>query len=196
MALLNFITPISKWVAKMHAPFTHKKIDYSITLSAGANLKSGSVLLSKSFGELANIIIPGDFSHAAIYDGEMIIEAKTKGVSRTSIYDFMMTKDDVIILEPLFCDDIGMKKAALKCLHMVGLPYDYNFDPSTKAFYCSELVSYGYSEFGKWNKRNTFGVETVVPDDFYKSAKSKTPKWRIVWDSMACKAAIDSAVKI
>jgi hypothetical protein len=33
----------------------------------------------------------------------------------------------------------------------------------------------------------TMGIETIVPDDFYLSAKSKQPKWEIVWDSALAK---------
>jgi len=189
LSILNFVTPISKWIAKVHVPFTHKRINAKLAIEALQIMRPGSVLISKAFGELANIFIPGDFSHAAIYNGSFIIEAKTIGVSRTNVFDFMLTKDDVIILEPLFCNEFDMTNAAKKCSDMVGKPYDFNFDPSTKAFYCSELVSYGYSDFPQWNKRTSFGVETVIPDDFYRSSQSKNPKWKIVWDSEIAKAA-------
>jgi len=189
LSILKVALPISKWIAKVHVPFTHKIMNVSLAVDALKVMKPGSVLISKAFGELANIFIPGDFSHAAIYNGSFIIEAKTRGVSRTNLYDFMMSKDDVIILEPLFCDEAGMANAAVRCSEMIGKPYDFNFDPSTKAFYCSELVSYGYSDFPQWNKRTSFGVETVIPDDFYRSSQSKNPKWKIVWDSEIAKAA-------
>ena len=187
LSILNFVTPISKWISKIHAPYSRKIIDSSLTIDAIRVMNPGSVLISKTFGELANIFIPGDFSHAAIYNGSFIIEAKTKGVSRTNVFDFMMSKDDVIILEPLFCDEGAMLDAAIKCSKMIGKPYDFNFDPSTSAFYCSELVSYGYSDFPQWNKRTSFGVETVIPDDFYKSSRSNNPKWKIGWDSEIAK---------
>ena len=187
LSILNFVTPISKWIAKVHVPFTRNSINSKLTRHAFHIMKPGSVLISVTFGELANLFIPGDFSHAAIYNGAFIIEAKTIGVSKTNFFEFMSSKSHVVILEPLFCDESAMYDAAKRCESMIGKPYDFNFDPSTSAFYCSELVSYGYSYFPQWNKRTIFGVETVIPDDFYLSAKSKQPKWKIVWDSAIAK---------
>lgn len=187
LSILKAVLPISKWIAKKHSPFSRKLITEEHVEDFKKVYCPGLVLISSTYGELANWFIPGEFSHAAILGGSFlksyVLEAKTSGVCYSRLYDFMMTKDRVIALRPLFCNLDEMKLAANEAEKQVGLPYDFYFSQGTDAFYCSELVGYGYRKFGKWTKRETMGVETIVPDDFYLSAKSNTPKWQIVWDS-------------
>lgn len=185
LSILNFLLPVSKLISKIHSPFSRKKISSKHIDSIKTILHPGSVLITVSYGELANIFIPGDFSHAAIYapvEG-YVVEAKTTGVVNTNLLDFMISKDRVVVLHPVFTDDDGMKLASLVCASMIGLPYDFYFDPDNKAFYCSELIEFGYRKFDTWTKRESMGTMTVLPSDFINSAKSKTPKWSIVWDS-------------
>jgi uncharacterized protein YycO len=191
LSILKAALPISKWIAKRHSPFSRKLITEEHVEDFKKIYCPGLVLISSTYGELANWFIPGQFSHAAIlgssYIKSDIIEARTTGVCYTKLYNFFMTKDRVVALRPLFCDLAGMKIAAIDAENAIGMPYDYYFSPSNDAFYCSELIGYAYSRFGVWTKRMTMGIETIVPDDFYLSAKSKQPKWEIVWDSALAK---------
>lgn len=177
--------PVSKLIAKLHAPFSHKKIWARHIEAARPYIKPGAVFVTIIRGELANIFIPGEVSHAGIaaIENGFILEAKTSGVTKTNIIDFMMTKDRVIILYPTFTNEIGMECAAELCEYMIGKPYDFYFEPDNKAFYCSELIEYGYRKFNCWFRRQRLGVYTVIPQDFLDAAKSTIPKWVIVWDS-------------
>jgi len=185
LSILNFFLPISKFISLVHAPFSRKKIYSKHIESIKEHLKPGAVLVTNTEGQLSNLFIDGNYSHAAICSVKegIIIEAKTTGVMRNNILDFMISKDQIVVLHPTFCDEDGMKFAALMCESAVGSEYDFLFDPANKAFYCSELVQFGYNKFGVWTKRKTLGVDTVLPIDFINSAKSKAPKWTIVWDS-------------
>ena len=187
LSILKVALPISKWIAKRHSPFSHKLVTENHVEDFKKIYCPGLVLISATYGELANWFIPGKFSHAAMlgssYLKNYIVEARTSGVCYTRLYDFMMTKDRVIALRPTFCTFDDMIVAAREAEKTIGLPYDFYFLPSNDAFYCSELIGYAYNKFGVWTKRTTMGVETIVPDDFYNSAKSAKPKWEIVWDS-------------
>lgn len=199
LKILNFVMPISKWIAKIHAPFTHKEVNGQHFFSILPYLKPGAVFLSYKRGELANGFIPGEFSHAAIYgctnivningkslDIHYVVEATMGGVVMTDLISFMTSKDRVCLLYPNFCDDEDMVKALGYAGRCIGYPYDFLFDPGDKAFFCSELIqkAYDYSIPGcSFTTRKRFGVETVIPDDFYKSAKSENPKWDIVFDT-------------
>jgi uncharacterized protein YycO len=187
LSILKAVLPVSKWIAKRHSPFSRKLITQDHVDDFMPVYCPGLVLISATYGELANWFIPGKFSHAAIighsYLKKYAIEAKTTGVQFTRLYDFMMTKDRVVALRPLFTDLVGMRVASMQAQEQIGMPYDFYFNPDSAAFYCSELVGFAYRKYGVWNKRLTMGVATIIPDDFYLSAKSKQPKWEIVWDS-------------
>jgi len=185
LSILNILLPVSKAISKIHMPYSHKKIKAKHLENVRGFIIPGAVFVTLVEGELANAFIPGEVSHAAIASTERdyVIEAKTSGVTKTHFIDFMMSKDRVIILYPTFADPHGMEVAAEICEMMLGKSYDFYFDPNTEAFYCSELIEFGYRKFGKWTKRKTLGVDTVVPQDFLNSAMSLSPKWIIVWDS-------------
>jgi uncharacterized protein YycO len=185
LAILNLFLPVSRAISRIHVPFSHKKIRARHLEAAKLYVKPGAVFVTLVEGELANAFIPGEVSHAAIgsLEKDYVVEAKTSGVTKTHILDFMMTKDRVIILYPAFTNELGMECASEICEMMLGKSYDFFFEQDNKAFYCSELIQFGYRKFDVWTKRKTLGVYTVLPQDFINSAKSTNPKWTIVWDS-------------
>ena len=73
-----------------------------------------------------------------------------------------------------------MKLAALRAETHEGMPYDYGFEWSASnndAFYCSELVWDAYQGIVKdlpFEPRYTFGVLTIVPQDFDNAKKKFT----------------------
>lgn len=198
MLLLNALRPLTEWVGKQHAPFSHKLITGYHYYNSLHHLKKGVVLLSRKDGELTNFLIPGDFTHTAIYCGmekfhalgeefeiPYVVEMIGKGAVKTDLLTFMLTKDRVAIQHPLFATDAQMAAAADWCVKQADekVPYDYLFDPKNKAFSCSELPQKGYEvTIGQelvFTKRMTLGVLTVAPQDYF-DAKDK---WRTDWDS-------------
>ncbi len=198
LATLKVLLPLTKAIGKIHVPFTHKEVNGKHFFSILPHLRPGAVFLSYKKGELANSFIPGQFSHAAIYgysksidssgnslDYHYVVEATTAGVAITDLISFMTSKDRVCLLDPLFCDDIAMNNAEKYAESMLGKPYDFLFDKGDSSFFCSELIQKAYevSAGAIFTTRKRFGVETVIPNDFYDSSKSKVPKWKVVYDS-------------
>lgn len=177
LALLSISVPLTKKLGKVHFPYTHKLIKGPDYYRLESVIQSGDVLLSRTRGELTNLFIPGFFTHAAIARGdEYVIEAIGKGVSRTDLVSFVMTKDYVVLLRPRFADDVIKGKAVLWAEEQVGLPYDYEFETSNKAYYCSELVATAYNKAMDGScpfvSKDVFGEPTIEPQDFVK-AKEK-----------------------
>jgi cell wall-associated NlpC family hydrolase len=188
LSILNILMPITKTIGKIHMPFTHTKLTGKHFYSLCLALQPGYVLLSRKRGELSNLAIPGEFTHAAIAceNSTEIIQATGAGVHETELLTYMMPKDRIVVLKATFCSKEVSAYAAQVANSFIGHPYDYLFQPDTKAFFCSELVQKCYEIAAgiiPFVPRERFGKQTVIPQDFYDSAKSKNPKWEIVWDS-------------
>lgn len=167
-------------------PFTRKRIASHDYHAAKEILRLGDILLSRTYGEMANVFIPGNFTHAAICSNHgFIVEAIGRGVVESDLIDFMLTKDEVVVMRPRMCPELGPEAAEI-AWSLVGAPYDYAFVGGNQAFYCSEAVWYAwdhafYRRKAKWDfeRRYRFGELTVVPQDFYNA----TMKLDCVYDS-------------
>lgn len=186
--LLKLSLPMTKAIGKMHAPLSHRLIHAADYRQAMEVLKPGMPLISRCRAELSNVPIPGFYTHAAIYIGNgVVIEAVGQGVKRTDLIDFMMTKDYVCILTPTFANPTQMDLAVSWAISIIGSQYDYLFEISKgveKAFYCAELISWSYAMAMKplpcpFVLRETLGVQTVIPQDFYDAVT----KFNVVWES-------------
>jgi uncharacterized protein YycO len=183
--VLNFVAYVSKITSEIHAPFSRKRIKASHYHKVRYVTKPGSIILSATYGELANIFIPGKWSHMGIIatDGMSVIEATSTGVVKTDLIDFMMKKDEVCVMYPVFLNTDEMIESSLIAETQLGKPYDWHFTQSdVESFYCSELVYHCIHRVSKdspFTLRRTFGRLTVTPQDFY-NAKSK---FYVVWKS-------------
>lgn len=195
--LLWALYPFLKWASGKHLPYTHKGVtglDYYKVLPL---LKPGHIFVTKIRGELTSLIIPGYWSHAAIYTpqvigniNEFVTEAEGPGVVRTDLVTFLTTKDAFMILEPIGVPDYVMDLAADMAHRGLGERYDYQLNiifgsDIPQAFYCSGLVWWAYdracNEFkfpSTFIAKKQLGVLTVSPDDIAKSGK-----FRVVYDS-------------
>jgi len=178
--ILDAVVPITKWIGRTHVPYSVKKMrakDYREIVEVAS---PGMILLSKIDGQMTNLFIPGEYKHGAVYRDEFtVVEAISKGVVQTDIIDFLLTKDKVCLLEPMFADRDQMEQVADWCDLQLGFPYDYKFGGDVKAFYCFELAYAAYKEIcpgSPWELRNTLGEPTVTGDDYLNASS----KWRIV----------------
>jgi uncharacterized protein YycO len=195
--LLDALYPFLKWASGKHLPFTHKAVTGKQYYEVLPLLKSGHIFVTKIRGELTSVIIPGFWSHAAIYTpqvvgniNEFVTEAEDPGVVRTDLVSFLTSKDAFMVLEPIGTPDYVMELAADLAHRALGEPYDYKLqvtfcDPIPKAFYCSGLVWWAYDKACKEFKfpstfiaKKQLGVFTVSPDDIAKSGR-----FRIIYDS-------------
>ena len=130
------------------------------------------------------LLIPGEWKHVAVYVGEMngvpcVVEALDAGVTLTTLMDFMLTKDRLLVRRPIGFTAEQRVDAARVALEQVGTPYDYHFVYSDeKAWYCSELAYHAYFSINKnWNftPREMLGEVTICPDDIaYADKKFET----------------------
>jgi hypothetical protein len=192
--LLNFLKPFLRWCSGKHAPWTHKGVTGKDYYAAQDILEPGDIFVTKIRGELTSLIIPGYWSHAAIYCptapgivNEYIMEAEGPGVIRTDLVTFMMSKDELMVLRTKLPPQV-CARAAVIATEQLGKPYDFDMVfhlSGQKAFYCSELVWWAYAqacmEFHMpcpFIPKKELGVLTISPDniavaDFEKIYKSR-----------------------
>lgn len=184
--LIRFVAWISPLIGNIASPWTRKLItaeDYRSFKSL--LLDEGTILITKTNGELGNLFIPDFWSHSAIYTGSSsVIEAIGKGVVETDLIDFMMKKDFIIAVKPNKATVPDMAKAVEVAKTQIGKPYDYSFKHSdVEAFYCSELIQWSYNQSNKeiaFNNKTVFGVITLTPDDLVGEG------FEVVWASKSC----------
>jgi len=131
-------------------------------------IKPGDILLRRYNHYLGSVLVPGHYSHAAIYIGDdRVIHMLGKGITNEDILTFMRC-DDVAIMRALMPQkqiDAAIKKA--KEYEKMGVEYDYNFDTNSPArFYCTEMTDgcYDYPV-----KEEIMPRKKIMPDDYTKS---------------------------
>lgn len=198
--LLNVASYLSQQIAKIHMPWSHKKIvghDYR-TYSNLAQI--GDVLSTRTDGELSNIFIPGFFGHVAIVvSPRTVVQATTAGVVETDLAEFFfINKDYIVASRPTFATIEQRHQAAEYALRQVGKPYNFSMGLSDvllgalktnrpdfshsniKRFYCSELVYSAYKAAVVENPfilREVMGEETIIPSDFFDASGKFSTFW-------------------
>ncbi len=179
---INLLMPITRWIGKLHLPYTVKRIKGWHYLDAAPLLRPGVVLITKTYGQATNLLIPGEFKHAAIVgpDGN-IIEASGTGVRSIDPITFFTEKDEVKLLFPKDFTEDGLLAAAHFAQSKIGCAYDYEFSSHNKAYYCSELVYLALSNSGEqcftFTLRPRLGELSASPDDFNKAKKYFVSAW-------------------
>lgn len=176
--ILHAAYPLVRAAGKAHAPWTHKKLHAVDVDEAFACMKPGDTIVTYTYGEFTNLVIPGRWKHVAMYVGEgMVVEAKDPCVRISDIYDFLMTKDYACAVRPDVPSDY-LQQAVVIASGLIGKPYDYFFelyrDRPNPAFYCAELPYWCYAEAMPefpFTLREVMGVATVKPDDYFKADK-------------------------
>jgi len=166
---LKAVYPVLKLAGQIGKP--EPKVTAEFYYEAVDKIQPGDVLLSKEDFRLTNLFIPGFWSHAAIaIDNKYVMEAVGKGVVKTPMVKWIMSKDHVLILRFKGIPSQIRAAAGLKAAEHEHEPYDYGFASGNAAWYCAELVWFAYEEVMKPNNpfelRETMGVKTVTPQDF------------------------------
>lgn len=180
--LLNMLSPLTERIGRIHAPFSVKAMSGQDYYTVRDIVRPGDILLSHTEGSLSNPLIPGYWKHVAfVKDSDTVIEAVGKGVVLSTMVDFVLKKDAVMVLSPLFADQQIMERAVEVALTLIGLPYDYLLEydlGNNRAFYCAEVVWFSYEMamrervkagedyVSPFTPRVTLGMPTVVPQDF------------------------------
>lgn len=175
--LLRILKPFSYVSGKISWPF-HPKITLEIANKIVSYTLPGDVILLSKRGHLTNLLIPGKYNHAAIVSSESFtVDAVDPAVRILFSYELFSQYDHCVVLRPNFLSVNERYRAGGIAIQSVGIPYDFSFEDSSGAFYCSELVTFclrkawGRKEPCPWQHRDIFGMITTVPQDFYESSK-------------------------
>jgi len=177
--LLHITKPLTIAVAKLSIV---RKMGDKHLADLNNVLQYGDVLLSRRNWEISNLLIPGKYTHAALFVGhDLVVETITSGTGEKSLPMFLFTKDQVAVMRPKFVESGDKTRIAELAQMYVGKPYDFYFDKSEEAFYCSELIWRIFKRsckgFSKFAAKKHLGVETVVPQDLRDATKYFDLAW-------------------
>lgn len=150
-------------------PYVIKRVHASDYEDILKNINMGDVVLATRYGELSNAFVSGKYKHASIYAGNnTIVEAISKGVVKTNLIDFMLSKDRVALVRAKFITSEDAAKIAMYALDLASrdIEYDYAFIPENDKFYCSEFVIHVYE---KATNQMIIKTKSMIPfpNDFY-----------------------------
>jgi hypothetical protein len=132
-------------------------------------IQPGDILLRRYNNYISGLMIPGYYTHSAIYMGNnKIIHMLGDGIEKQDILTFCRC-DSVVIIH---CNEEQISKGAIKKardLYIEGVEYDFGFDFSDKTRHsCTEAVSYFYNDPKMDKKKDNY----IMPDDFLSIDKS------------------------
>lgn len=130
----------------------------------------GDVLIRRCEGYVDKWLIPGWWTHAGIYYGDLgsrkhqVIHAMGEGVVTDDLIDFMRTDHLIVLRPPKHCIDSCLQYAK----DQIGKEYDFDFNfDETNEFSCTELVGYCYS--GLIEPKRRFFRMSIIADDIVAS---------------------------
>jgi uncharacterized protein YycO len=170
--LLKLVAPIAKFTAIIKQP--DPDLDDSDFLTLKTLIKDGDCLVSKTSWQLTNLLMPGEWKHAAIYYKGFVYEAASQvGVRKVTLEDFFYKKDHVGLCRFAdFPEDLE-STPDMWLNNRIGKPYDWDLILSDNdKYYCSELCFYFYclcfGDFAKKFKPSFYlGKEVIRPTDMW-----------------------------
>ena len=111
-------------------------------------LLPGDVILTIDKKKLTTLLIPGEFSHAAMcvsLDAEWEVSEMTHSdYTKSCFFDICKESDRVVIMRCKKITDEQLSKAIEKCKSLEDATYDVEFSLGIKELYCSELIYVSY----------------------------------------------------
>jgi hypothetical protein len=126
-------------------------------------IQPGDILLRRYDHYLGSLLIPGYWSHVAIYVGDgKVVHMLREGITEEDILTFTRC-DNILILRS---KNSGLIKSAIEYTKKelsLNVQYDYDFKADNEELYCCELV---YNAFNKppYNVEHKYSY--ILPDDF------------------------------
>lgn len=176
---------LSKLIIKFKVPWVTKHIEYAdVDFIQKCHLQEGDIILTRTNGWLSTLIIPGYFSHLAIYiGGGYIIDATTNpGVSIRYLADLCLKADSVAIMRCKDLTELQIQVGLSFIYRQQGKPYDFEMElKDDSARFCSELGMLYVNKakgFEYIEARETLGIPTFTPNDCYLARK----KFELIWE--------------
>lgn len=148
-------------------------------------LKPGDIILTTDKKKLTTLLIPGEFTHAALCvgkDGEWEVSEMTHDdYVKSCFFDVCKQADRVVILRCKDWKGSYIDRVIWNCKMLQDAKYDIQFNLGVKALYCSELVYQSDRE-----KKLQVSLEDLAgigrpyisPTGIYKAKNVK-----VIWDS-------------
>jgi len=172
--IINFFGSIVLYPRPMFVMFyggVHYKIKGPHLRLIIDTIEPGDILLRTYDNYLSSMVIPGYWSHAALYVGDNnVIHVGGDGIVEEDILTFTRC-DDIAILR--INDEERISRAIKKAKEFLatGVKYDYDFEKGDdKKMYCTEFTDKCY---GGINYADSKGI--IDPDDLLHS------EFKIVW---------------
>lgn len=136
-------------------------------------VQPGDVLLRRYDHYISGLMIPGYYTHAAIYAGDdQIIHVLGDGMCKEDILTFLRCDNTVVLRYKDQSITETVVKLAYKQLENK-IEYDYDFDTdSPEKFYCTEFVDFCFG----YPIKEAITHDHILPDDFLASEK-----FEMVW---------------
>lgn len=150
-------TACYKWLLKKIIPYIRLTTYYtSMTgdkyLEASLLVKPGHIILTNDRRKLTSLLIPGEFSHAALFVRSLdrqfrlfsevfeAVEMTHEDYHHTYLFDLFKESDRVVIIDCIDWDLPYKAKVIEKALSFDEAEYDTAFTLGVEALYCSELI--------------------------------------------------------
>ena len=108
----------------------------------------GDVILTIDKKKLTTLLIPGEFSHAAMcvsLDADWEVSEMTHSdYTKSCFFDICKESDRVVIMRCKKITDEQLSNAIAKCKSLQDATYDAEFSLGIKELYCSELIYVSY----------------------------------------------------
>jgi uncharacterized protein YycO len=108
----------------------------------------GDIILTIDKKKLTTLLIPGEFSHAAMcvsLDAEWEVSEMTHSdYTKSCFFDICKESDRVVIMRCKKITEEQLTKAIEKCKSLEDATYDSEFSLGIKELYCSELIYVSY----------------------------------------------------
>jgi hypothetical protein len=146
-------TSIYKYVMIKIVPYIRFSIYYTSFTGIKYNtlakaIKPGDVILCTDNKKLTTMLIPGEFSHAALCvsnDGVWeTSEMNQYNYDKTTLFDICKMSDRVVLLRPQLPASV-IAEAVERCKSFEDVDYDLTFTLNVSTLYCSELVYMSYT---------------------------------------------------
>ncbi len=107
-------------------------------------LRKGDIILAGNLRQTSSLLISGSVTHSAVYvKHRRFIHAIASGVEYTSLDHIYHTYDTLAILRlPKISNRRRIIRTAIKyAKSQLGKPYDFEFNKSESAYFCTKLVN-------------------------------------------------------